>query len=113
VGLGWSVEVDTDRVLTVVQWSALTRVLRELVTNALYHGHANRIEVGLVLLGTVLSLQVADDGGGRQPESWVHGLGQGGVRKRVKLLGGEVTWRENEPCGIVCTVWVPEFGSNS
>jgi signal transduction histidine kinase len=113
VSLGWSVEVDTDRVLTVVQWSALTRVLRELVTNALYHGHANRIEVGLVLLGSVLCLQVADDGGGRQPESWAHGLGQGGVRKRVKLLGGEVTWRENEPCGIVCLVQVPEFGSNS
>jgi signal transduction histidine kinase len=113
VSLGWSVEGDIDRVLTVVQWSALTRVLRELVTNALFHGHASRIEVGLVLLGSVLSLHVADDGRGRQPEAWAQGLGQGGVRKRVKLLGGEVTWRENEPCGIVCTVRVPEFGSNS
>jgi signal transduction histidine kinase len=113
VSLAWSVEFDSDRVLTVVQWSALTRVLRELVTNALYHGHATRIEVGLVLQAPLLSLQVVDDGLGRQPDTWAHGLGLGGVRKRVKLLGGEVVWRENDPCGIVCAVRIPEFCSGS
>ncbi len=111
VGLGWSVEFDADPVLTVVQWSALTRVLRELVTNALYHGHAARIEIAFVLLGPVLELRVADDGQGRHPESWAHGLGLGGVRKRVKLMGGEVVWRECDPCGIVCSMRIPEFAS--
>jgi signal transduction histidine kinase len=38
-------------------------------------------------------------------------LGLGGVRKRVKLLGGEVRWRENSPRGIVCEVSVPQFGT--
>jgi signal transduction histidine kinase len=88
-------------------------VLRELVTNALYHGHATRIEVVMVLLGPLLSLQVADDGLGRDPAGWAHGLGLGGVRKRVKLLGGEVAWRENAPCGIVCAVRIPEFAVGS
>ena len=37
------------------------------------------------------------------------GLGLGGVRKRVKLLGGEVSWRENRPRGIVCDVNVKAF----
>ena len=74
----------------MVQWSALTRVLRELVSNALYHGHATRVDVQLSLERGRLVLQVADDGSGRDPQAWAHGLGLGGVRKRVKLLGGEV-----------------------
>jgi hypothetical protein len=35
----------------------------------------------------------------------------GGVRKRVKILGGEVVWKENTPQGIVCRVRVPQFAS--
>ena len=93
----------------MVQWSALTRVLRELVSTALYHGHATRIDVSFALEANQLTLQVADDGGGRAPQDWAHGLGLGGVRKRVKLLGGKVAWRENEPCGIVCAVRVADF----
>jgi len=107
--LEWRLHVDHDRRLTVVQWSALTRVLRELVSNALYHGHATHVEVELRLDGPLLRLQVADDGDGRAPGAWAHGLGLGGVRKRVKLLGGEVAWAENQPRGIVCTVRVPDF----
>ena len=107
--LGWSFQFDRDLRLSVVQWSALTRVLRELVSNALYHGHATRIDVSFALEANQLTLQVADDGGGRAPQDWAHGLGLGGVRKRVKLLGGKVAWRENEPCGIVCAVRVADF----
>jgi signal transduction histidine kinase len=50
---------------------------------------------------------VSDDGVGREPQAWSHGLGLGGVRKRVKQLGGDVVWRENTPGGIVCRVTVP------
>jgi signal transduction histidine kinase len=107
--LGWSVQFDQDLRLSVVQWSALTRVLRELVTNALYHGHATRIDVSMVLLGGALSLHVNDDGQGRAPDTWAHGLGLGGVRKRVKLLGGSVQWTERSPQGIACDVQVPHF----
>ena len=111
VELDWSCNHDRDLRMTVVQWSALTRVLRELVSNALYHGNATRIEVALHLEGPRLSLRVADDGQGREPAAWSHGLGLGGVRKRVKLLGGQVSWRENSPRGIVCEVLVPEFSA--
>ena len=111
--LGWSFEYDRDLLLSVVQWSALTRVLRELVSNALYHGHACRVEVDFVLRGGVLTLQVADDGGGADPHAWAQGLGLGGVRKRVKLLGGRVAWRENAPRGIACALWVPDFTGRS
>ena len=109
VTLSWQFNFDRDMKLSVVQWSALTRVLRELVSNALYHGHASRIDVQLQIEGPLLMLQVADDGRGREPQAWSHGLGMGGVRKRVKILRGEVSWEENTPHGIVCRVRVPEF----
>jgi len=109
VALGWSFASDRDVPLSVVQWSALTRVLRELVSNSLYHGNAARIDVAFNLEGPVLTLQIADDGNGRNPQAWAHGLGLGGVRKRVKVLGGEVNWSENGAQGIVCAVRVPDF----
>jgi len=109
VTLGWSFASDRDVPLSVVQWSALTRVLRELVSNTLYHGNATRVDVSFSLEGKLLTLQVSDDGNGRNPQAWSHGLGLGGVRKRVKVLGGEVSWNENGERGIVCAVRVPDF----
>jgi signal transduction histidine kinase len=109
VQLGWTFNADHDLRLSVVQWSALTRVLRELVSNALAHAQATRIDVSLSLEGRRLALSVADDGHGRAPQGWSHGLGLGGVRKRVKQLGGEVRWREGSPAGIVCEVLVRDF----
>jgi len=109
VELDWHFEADRDPRLGVVPWSALTRVLRELVSNALAHSGAQRVEVRLRLASARLTLRVADNGRGRAPQQWAHGLGLGGVRKRVKQLGGTVAWRENGPAGIVCEVEVPGF----
>jgi signal transduction histidine kinase len=109
--LAWSFSGDPAHRLTVVQWSGLTRVLRELVSNALFHGHASRVEVLLQLQNGRLLLRVADDGEGQAPETWSHGLGLGGVRKRVKLMGGRVAWRVQPPRGIVCEVVVDGFST--
>jgi len=107
--LGWAFVYESDFELSVVQWSALTRVLRELVSNALTHAHAHRIDVQASIGNGALVLSVADDGDGRHPDSWSHGLGLGGVRKRVRQIGGEVSWHENGERGIVCKVAVPAF----
>jgi signal transduction histidine kinase len=106
----WHHEADDDPQLGVVQWSGLTRVLRELVSNVLQHAAATRVELTITLARGRLTLRVSDDGVGRQPESWSHGLGLGGVRKRVKLLGGQVQWNENTGSGITCVVELPDFG---
>lgn len=111
--LVWSFSIDHDLRLTVVQWSALTRILRELVSNSLYHGHATRVEVALDLSGSWLRLRVTDDGEGRAPQAWAHGLGLGGVRKRVKALGGRVAWSAAPGRGISCLVDVTEFDQNA
>jgi signal transduction histidine kinase len=111
VSLDWACDFDHDQALSMVEWSAVTRVLRELVSNTLHHAQAGRVSVALKLQQHRLTLSVTDDGVGRAPETWAHGLGLGGVRKRIKLLGGEVRWRENTPRGIVCEVSVPQFGT--
>lgn len=109
IELGWSFAFDDDIVLSVVQWSALTRVLRELVSNAIQHSGATHLDISAALEGGSLRLALADDGIGRNPQDWSHGLGLGGVRKRVKLLGGSVHWTENGQHGIVCTVLIPDM----
>lgn len=103
--LHWHCEIDDDALLLgVVPWSALTRVLRELASNAIAHARATRVTVELRLAGDRLELRFDDDGVGRDPPSWSHGLGLAGVRKRVRQLGGEVEWVELAPRGIGCRV---------
>jgi signal transduction histidine kinase len=111
--LGWSFTYDRDFELSVVQWSALTRVLRELVSNTIAHAKATHVAIDASLEHDVLTLNVIDDGCGRNPQGWSHGLGLGGVRKRVRQLGGDVEWRENGSQGIACRVVIPHFvGAN-
>ncbi|MCC7285583.1 MAG: histidine kinase [Burkholderiaceae bacterium] len=108
--LDWSFDFDRDVNLSVVQWSALTRMLRELINNVIVHARAGRASVSARYHRGRFTLRVSDDGAGRRPETWAHGLGLGGIRKRVKLLGGEVHWRENDTRGIRCEIEVPELG---
>ena len=111
VELKWSFVYDDDILLTVVHWSALTRVLRELVSNAIAHSHAQQLEVDFRLENDRIELTITDNGIGRNPRAWSHGLGLGGVRKRVKQLGGEVEWREAGVHGISCRVTIRELAA--
>ena len=111
IELGWNFTFDEDILLSVVQWSALTRVLRELVSNIISHAQARRVDIDFNLEEDRLDLSVIDDGLGRNPRAWSHGLGLGGVRKRVKQLGGEVEWRELSPHGIGCRVIIRELSA--
>ncbi len=113
IKLGWALSTDADPLLSVGQWSALTRVMRELVSNSIAHAQAVQVDIELRLEGERLDLTITDNGCGRNPRAWAHGLGLGGVRKRVKQLGGEVEWREAKPSGIVCHVIIRELSQPS
>jgi signal transduction histidine kinase len=104
--LDWNLSFDRDISLSVVQWSGLTRVMRELISNVIAHSQAKRARIDFQLRDDRLELRVTDNGVGRNPREWAHGLGLGGVRKRVKQLGGEVQWREASPSGICCNVTI-------
>ena len=111
IDLKWVAEHDTDVVLTMVQWSGLTRVLRELVSNVMAHASASRVDIQIRLAKDRLDLTVQDNGTGRAPQQWSPGLGVGGVRKRVRQLGGEVTWEERTPQGIACNVTIDRLSA--
>ncbi len=111
--MGWAFAYDVDVELSVVQWSALTRILRELVSTAIAHAHATRVVIDASLESGTLKLSVTDNGRGRNPEAWSHGLGLGGVRKRVKQLGGDVQWREAGSQGIACYVAISGLGADT
>lgn len=111
--LDWRFTLDQDITLNMVQWSSLTRVLRELVSNVLAHAQATQVSILCDLDQGRFTLLIQDDGKGRNPEAWSHGLGLGGIRKRVKLMNGTVTWRELDPRGIECLVVVPRLAQAS
>ncbi|HZT55963.1 MAG TPA: ATP-binding protein, partial [Burkholderiaceae bacterium] len=111
VDLKWTFAFDEDILLTVVHWSALTRVMRELVSNVITHSQAQELEIDFRLEADRIELTITDDGIGRNPRAWSHGLGLGGVRKRVKQLGGEVEWREVTPHGISCRVIIRDLSA--
>ena len=93
--------------LNVVQWSGLTRIMRELVSNVIAHAHARKTSIRGELRDGTLHLSVADDGVGGTPQEWSTGLGLGGIRKRVRMLGGQIAWEANTPTGVRCEVSVP------
>jgi signal transduction histidine kinase len=105
--LEWSFAQDCDIQLNVVQWSGLTRILRELVSNIIAHAHARHARIDGELRDGQLRLTVTDDGVGGAPTDWSTGLGLGGTRKRVRMLGGTIAWLPNEPSGVRCEVSVP------
>jgi signal transduction histidine kinase len=105
--LEWSFEQDAEVQLNVVQWSGLTRILRELVSNVIAHAHARSTSIRGELRDGTLHLSVADDGVGGTPQEWSTGLGLGGIRKRVRMLGGQIAWEANTPTGVRCEVSVP------
>jgi len=109
IELAWSMSMDDDLMLSVVQWSALTRVLRELVSNVIAHASATRVSISFTLERDQVDLIISDNGSGRNPRAWAHGLGLGGVRKRVKQLGGVVEWTEVAPHGIACRVRIRQL----
>lgn len=109
IDLSWTMQAERDLALSVVQWSGLTRVLRELASNVISHAQATHVAIELNYQADRLELSVSDDGIGRNPQAWSHGLGLGGVRKRVKQLGGEVEWVELRPAGIACKVVIQDF----
>ena len=105
--LEWQFEQDVEIQLNVVQWSGLTRILRELVSNIIAHAHATHCSIRAELANGQFKLTVTDDGVGGTPKDWSTGLGLGGIRKRVRMLGGTIAWTQNTPVGVRCDVSVP------
>ncbi|MGH9681886.1 MAG: sensor histidine kinase, partial [Candidatus Acidiferrales bacterium] len=91
--------------------TTLFRVIQEALTNVFRHSRASKAGVLLERKANIITVSVRDDGIGIpedisqfRPESI--GIGLGGMRQRVKELGGDLVLRKANP-GTLVEVTIP------
>src|ERR1700676_3284123 len=102
--------LDFPRLATELE-TTLFRVIQEALTNVFRHSRASKACVTLEKKETEVTLTVRDDGVGVpveisefRPDSI--GVGIGGMRQRIKELGGELLLRNADP-GTIVEVLIP------
>jgi len=71
---------------------ALFRLTQEALANVAKHSAAERVEIEIACTGNILTVEVADDGRGFDPESAPRrGMGLRSMRERIEALGGNLT----------------------
>ncbi len=89
----------------------LYRIVQEAVNNALVHGKARAITIGISIADGALRLTIADDGIGIGADAKQGGgLGLRTMRHRANRIGAEMTVTRRQPKGTIvrCTI-NPEF----
>ena len=89
---------------------AVLRIVRELVINAVWHGHATEIKVDGSIDGVNLRFSVCDNGAGFDP-SLAPGMEQGhfgieGIRERISHLNGEMQIESAPGRGTKATLYI-------
>lgn len=95
----------------------ILRVTRELVINAIKHGHAKSIKVAGAVKDKTMMISVTDDGCGFDPENRP-GVAEGhfgiqGIRERLRLLAGEISYDAAPGRGTKATVTINLPGEDS
>ena len=95
----------------------ILRVTRELVINAIKHGHAKSIKVAGAVTDKTMMISVTDDGCGFDPENRP-GVAEGhfgiqGIRERLRLLAGEISYDAAPGRGTKATVTINLPGEDS
>jgi signal transduction histidine kinase len=92
--LDWQQDDDiADPVLNQHQALHLFRIVREAISNAIRHAGATRLRVRVDATPERLTLELSDDGVGRDG-AVSRGRGTQNMRDRARELDGNVTWRD-------------------
>jgi signal transduction histidine kinase len=96
---------------------AIYRAVQETLTNVRKHAHASKVLVRLRYEDELLELVVLDNGSGgssSELDNQHGGFGLIGLRERIELLGGQVTYGPAEPAGyrVSVQVHVPSMPSS-
>jgi signal transduction histidine kinase len=106
--LGITVDTSLDDVSVPAPVEfALLRITQEACTNAVRHGHANRLAVSMTRRDGHVELAVRDTGTGFDPAAAHAGSGLAHIRQRVAELGGTVDIDSEPGRGAAVTVRVP------
>lgn len=86
----------------------LYRIAQESVTNAIRHGRAKRIEIGLVATDQHLLLTIVDDGIGLHPHEAISiGAGIRNMHYRARSIGGELNVSGRSAGGVLVACTLP------
>ncbi len=89
----------------------LRMIARESVTNALKHGRATDVAIGLAHRDSHLVLTIVDNGSGFDAAAATQSkrghFGCAGIRERCRKIGAEVTWRSALQKGTTVEVTMP------
>ena len=90
----------------------LTRVIQEILTNALKHAHANKVSIQASIEGHAqdqakLIIEIVDDGQGFDPRQAPSGRGLGNVRQRIAQLNGELQIESRKKNGTRIGIVLP------
>jgi len=92
----------------------LFQCVRELLANVVKHARTNRARVALGFVGEVISLSVADEGGGGVAHAEIGkqaGFGLFSIRERLRAVGGTMDVQSTSEGGTTVTLTVPRPGA--
>jgi len=100
---------ERDITLDEKRATTLFRILQESLSNVARHADASAVTISLAKKGDWLSLEVADDGRGVDPQRIDRSKSFGllGIRERTAVLGGKFEMRGSVGNGTVLSVRVP------
>jgi signal transduction histidine kinase len=83
---------------------------QEAIRNVVKHAEADHVVVSVGPEAGGVSLKIADDGRGLQPdaESPVEHFGLAGIRERAAMLGGSARIEGIPAKGTTVEIWVPD-----
>jgi signal transduction histidine kinase len=113
-GIETSIELDPRNFprLTPGLETMVFRIIQEALTNVFRHSGATKCSVSVVKKADSVSVVVTDNGKGItddiaafDPEKI--GVGIGGIRQRIKEVGGAMSLRNGQPCGAILQAIIP------
>jgi signal transduction histidine kinase len=111
---GTRVEIAIDdglRVDDIDQAEALLRCAQEAITNAVRHGRATLILIGLHRIEGSLELRIVNDG--ISPASLAPGNGLTGMRERIAAIGGTLDVAPTPPRGVRVVARIPTIADEA
>jgi signal transduction histidine kinase len=87
--------------------SELLRIAQESITNVLKHAHARRVDVTLAYEPEGLSMTIADDGVGFDPDGHHDGFGLLGMHERAQRIGAALSVSSTRGGGSRVTARLP------
>jgi two-component system CheB/CheR fusion protein len=108
-GVATHVDTSLDARLSPEMETVLYRIVQEALNNVAKHAGARHVQVVLVKNTDHLTLSVADDGAGFDPNAPVaeKGLGLIGIRERAALVGGTAQIHSSPGGGTTVAVRIP------